>query len=33
LSNCTLVMSGFDKDGNLVAFVLGEMCVGHSGQL
>ena len=31
--NVTLVMSGFGKDGNLVPFVLGEMCVFHSGQL
>lgn len=28
-----LLMSGFQKDGNLVSFVLGEMCVFHSGQL
>jgi hypothetical protein len=26
-------MSGFDEDGNLVSFVLGEMCVVHSRQL
>ena len=31
--NVALVMSGFGKDGNLVPFVLGEMCVFHSGQL
>jgi len=24
-------MAGFGKDGNLVPFVSGEMCVGHSG--
>lgn len=28
-----LLMSGFDEDGNLVSFVLGEMCVVHSRQL
>jgi hypothetical protein len=28
-----LTMAGFGKNGNLVAFVLGEMCVGHSVQL
>jgi hypothetical protein len=28
-----LLMSGFQKDGNLVSFVSGEMCVFHSRQL
>lgn len=28
-----LLMSGFEKDGNLVSFVSGEMCVVHSRQL
>ena len=31
--NVALVMSGFVEDGNLVSFVLGEMCVVHSRQL
>ena len=30
--NFALAFSGFQKDGNLVSFVLGEVCV-HSGQL
>lgn len=29
----TLLMSGFQKDGDLVSFVSGEMCVFHSRQL
>ena len=38
-SNIALLMSGFEKDRNLVSFVLGvqkriqKMCVGHSRQL
>lgn len=31
--NVASVMSGFGKDGNLVPFVLGEVCVFHSRQL
>jgi len=31
--NVASVMSGFGKDGNLVPFVLGDVCVFHSGQL
>ena len=31
--NGALVMSGFEKDRNLVSFVSGEMCVVHSRQL
>lgn len=31
--NGTLAMTGFHKDGNLVSFVLGEVCVVHFGQL
>ncbi len=31
--NLTFVMSGFGKDGNLIPFVLGDVCVFHSGQL
>jgi hypothetical protein len=33
LSDGILTMASFGKNGNLVAFVLGEICVGHSGQL
>jgi hypothetical protein len=33
LSNLALIMSGFVEDGNLVSFVLGEMCIVHSWQL
>ncbi len=33
LRDRTLTMIGFDKNRNLVAFVLGEMCIGHFGQL
>ena len=31
--NLALVMSRFTEDGNLVPFVLGEVCVIHFGQL
>ena len=31
-SNLVLALSGFEKDGNLVSFALGEMFV-HSSQL
>ena len=33
LGNLALAMSGLGKDGNLITFVSGEMCVGHSRQL
>jgi hypothetical protein len=33
VGDLALVMSGFHKDGNLIPFVSGEMCVGHSRQL
>ena len=32
-SDGALLMAGFEKNGNLVSFVSGEMCVGHSRQL
>ena len=31
--NLALIMSGLGKDGDLIPFVLGEVCVGHSWQL
>ena len=31
--NVVLLVSGFEEYGNLVSFVLGEMCVVHSRQL
>jgi hypothetical protein len=31
--NVVLLVSGFEENGNLVSFVLGEMCVVHSRQL
>jgi hypothetical protein len=33
LGKIAFVMSGFAEDGNLLPFVLGEVCVIHSGQL
>ena len=31
--NIVLLVSGFEENGDLVSFVLGEMCVVHSWQL